>query len=257
MSPDPAEEITDNAALGGRLRLLQPRKGHRFGHDAILLAAATPAKAGDHVVELGAGVGAAGLAVAARVPGIRLTLVEIDPMLTALAVRNIARNELAESATAVCLDVAAEGELFAAAGLPAGCAEHVLLNPPFYDPRQNTLSPDVRRRAAHAGGRDVLDTWVAAAHRLLRASGVLTLIYRADGRDDVLAALSAGFGRVVILPILPRQDEQAIRVIVCASKDGHGPTRLLSGMPLNNSSDKPTEDAEAVLRHAAALKMGD
>jgi tRNA1(Val) A37 N6-methylase TrmN6 len=257
MSPEPAEEITDNAALGGRLRLLQPRKGHRFGHDAILLAAATPARAGDHVVELGAGVGAAGLAVAARVPGIRLTLVEIDPLLTALAVRNIARNGLAESATAVCLDVAAEVELFAAKGLPAGCADLVLMNPPFYDPRQNTLSPDARRRAAHAGGRDVLDTWVSAAYRLLRARGVLTLIYRADGRDDVAAALSAGFGRVVMLPILPRQNEPAIRVIVCASKGEQGPARLLSGMPLNDSSGKPTEEAEATLRHAAALKMGD
>ena len=76
--------------LGGRLRLRQPARGHRFGHDAILLAAACPARAGEQVVDLGAGVGAAGLALAARVDGMPVTLVEIDPQLAALAAENAA-----------------------------------------------------------------------------------------------------------------------------------------------------------------------
>src|SRR5207248_3144063 len=58
-------EFTDDAVLGGRMRVVQSRTGHRVGHDAILLATATPARSGDRVIELGAGVGAAGLAVAA------------------------------------------------------------------------------------------------------------------------------------------------------------------------------------------------
>src|SRR5271155_2633391 len=91
MADEPLEtrpDLTDDAALGGRLRLLQPRRGHRFGHDAILLAAATPARDGDRVADLGAGVGAAGLALASRVTGARITLIEIDPYLTALAEEN-------------------------------------------------------------------------------------------------------------------------------------------------------------------------
>ncbi len=56
-----AAEITEDGFLGGQLRLRQPRGGHRAGHDAILLAAATPARSGDRVVDLGAGVGAPGL----------------------------------------------------------------------------------------------------------------------------------------------------------------------------------------------------
>src|SRR3954467_1857941 len=73
--PDTVGDVTDDAVLGGRLRLLQPRRGHRFGHDAILLAAATQARAGEHAVEFGAGVGAAGLALAARCPDVRVTLI--------------------------------------------------------------------------------------------------------------------------------------------------------------------------------------
>jgi tRNA1(Val) A37 N6-methylase TrmN6 len=256
MSPDLAEQITDDAALGGRLRLLQLRKGHRFGHDAILLAAATPAQAGDRVVEFGAGVGAAGLAVAARVPGIRLTLVEMEPSLAALAARNIARNGFAESATAICLDVTVSAETFAASGLAAGCADCVTMNPPFYDPAETAHSPDARRRIAHLGGRDLLFAWVVAACRLLRMGGTLTLIYRADALDDVREVLLPDFGRAAILPILPKQDARAIRVIVTAVKGSHGPARVLTGLSLNDAAGKPTQQAEAVLRHAAALNLG-
>ena len=64
-------EFTEDGFLGGQLRLRQPKSGHRAGHDAILLAAATPARAGDRVADFGAGVGAAGLALATRVAGIR------------------------------------------------------------------------------------------------------------------------------------------------------------------------------------------
>src|SRR6185436_7138596 len=92
---DPAAaEITDDAVLGGRLRLRQPRRGHRVGHDAILLAAACPARAGDHVVDLGAGVGGAGLALAIRVPGTTVTLLEVDPQLAMLAAENARLNAL-------------------------------------------------------------------------------------------------------------------------------------------------------------------
>ncbi|MGN1289768.1 MAG: methyltransferase, partial [Bradyrhizobium sp.] len=111
----PAAEITEDGFLGGQLRLRQPRGGHRAGHDAILLAAATPARSGDRVVDLGAGVGAAGLSVARRVRGIDLVLVEIDPAMAELARNNAGANAI--MAEVVILDVEADAPAFAAAGL--------------------------------------------------------------------------------------------------------------------------------------------
>src|SRR5579859_6230635 len=122
-------DLTDDAVLGGRLRLWQPRRGHRVGHDAILLAAATPAREGDRAADLGAGVGAAGLALASRVPGLRIALVEVVGSLASLAALNATRNQLAGRVDAVALDVAASAEDFAAAGLPAGSCDIVLMNP--------------------------------------------------------------------------------------------------------------------------------
>src|SRR5438309_2705953 len=99
---DPGE-FSEDGFLGGKLRLRQLKSGHRAGHDAMLLAAATPARAGDRVVDFGAGVGAAGLAVAKRVAGIDLVLVEIDATLAALARHNAAANAI--TAEVIVLDV--------------------------------------------------------------------------------------------------------------------------------------------------------
>ena len=146
--------------LGGRLRLTQKKRGHRVGHDAILLAAATDARPGDRVIEFGAGVGAAGLALAVRCPEVDVTLVEIDPELSGIAAENIVRNGLAERVRAVTLDVTAPADEFAARGIGPGSADRVLMNPPFNDPARQNVSPDPGRRAAHAAGDGVLAEWV-------------------------------------------------------------------------------------------------
>src|SRR5487761_1661316 len=103
-----SDELTEDAFLGGRLRLRQPKSGHRAGHDAMLLAAATPARPGDRVVDFGSGVGAAGLAVAKRVAGIKPLLVEIDERLSELARANAIANAIA--AEVLVLDVTSTAE---------------------------------------------------------------------------------------------------------------------------------------------------
>ncbi len=247
-------EVTQDAALGGRLRLKQLKRGHRFGHDSILLAAAVPAKPGDRVVELGAGIGAAGLALAWRVPDIDLTLVEIEPALVALAEENIAANGFAGKVRAVKLDVAAPARRLAAAGIAAGSADHVLMNPPFNDPAHQA-SPDRLRRRAHAADDGTLAVWIGAAERMLRAGGRLTLIGRADGLQGILSLLNENCGGISVLPIHPSGDKPAIRAICSAIKNRHGPLRLLPGLVLNEGDGTPSAAAEALLREGAPLSL--
>jgi tRNA1(Val) A37 N6-methylase TrmN6 len=248
-----ANPTSEDALLGGRLVLRQPLRGHRFGHDAVLLAAATPARAGEHAIELGAGVGAAGLALARRVEGLAVTLLELDPDLAALARENAARNLLSERVQAVCLDVAARPAQFAAAGLGSDAADQVLMNPPFNAP--HNPSPDPSRRLARAASPGTLGQWIDTAARLLRPQGALTLIWRADGLADVLAALTAGFGAIAIMPIYPKPGAPAIRVLIGAAKASHAPMALLPGLILADSDNKPTAQAQAILRDGAALSL--
>jgi tRNA1(Val) A37 N6-methylase TrmN6 len=246
-------QTSDDAVLGGRLLLRQPLRGHRFGHDAILLAAATDGRSGEHAVDLGAGVGAAGLALAARVAGLRVTLIEIDAGLCELAARNARSNGLADRVQTLMLDVSNLNGL-TAAGLGPASADRVLMNPPFNDPSH--ASPDAGRRKAHVTEPDTLSRWIAAAGHLLKPAGVLTLIWRADGWPAVRAALAPAFGSLAVLPIVPREGAAAIRVLVRAQKDGRMPAVTRPALALNDSRGRPTAAAEAVLRGGETLAFG-
>jgi tRNA1(Val) A37 N6-methylase TrmN6 len=250
---DPASEFTEDAFLGGQLRLRQPRSGHRAGHDAMLLAAATSARAGDRVVDFGAGVGAAGLAVARRVKGIELVLVEIDETLAGLARDNAVSNAIA--ADVIRLDVTSAADAFAAVGLPPDSADAVLMNPPFNDSVRHRASPDRAREIAHVARPATLASWIHAARRILKSGGVLTLIWRADGLAEVLAALDRGFGSLAILPVHGDPKMPAIRVLIRAIKGGKAPTEMHAALMLNNESAVPNKQVQELLAGKGILPL--
>ena len=244
MPADTADNVTDDAILNGRLRLLQPRRGHRFGHDAILLAAAIAAQPGEHLVEFGAGVGAASLALLVRISGIDVTLVEIDPGLAALATENLARNGFTSRARAVTADVGALGD---GNVIEPASADHVFMNPPF-NTDSHQPAPDSGRRNAHHGAADVLPRWLGAARMLLKPSGYITVIWRADGLDALLETLRPAFGSISVRPVYPGPGRTAIRVIVSARLGGKAALRLAPPLVLNDAAQKPSPAAEAILR---------
>ncbi len=247
-------EITDDGILNGRLRLFQPRRGHRFGHDAILLAAATPAKPGDCVVEFGAGVGAASLSLLARVPDIDVTLIDVMPALTALASQNIARNGFEKQARAMTLDVGGADSVFDDAGLRAASFDVVLMNPPFNDASLQA-SPDAIRRTAHMASHDTLRSWLHNAAHLLRPSGCVSLIWRSDAQDAVIEQLGAAFGTVTILPVHPAPAQPPIRILVNARKGASGTSRVLAGLTLTDKDRRPSAEAETIMRGGMSLPL--
>jgi tRNA1(Val) A37 N6-methylase TrmN6 len=249
--PADKQSVTDDAILNGRLRLLQPKRGHRFGHDAVLLAASVSAKPKDHAVEFGSGVGAASHALLARVAGIRVTLIEIDPVLADLAAQNIARNGFAASARVTVVDAGATVRMFSAKGLAPGSADHAFMNPPFND--ETRPSPDRMKKRAHVASDKLLSNWITAATRLLHANGTLTGIWRADSLARVLEALSKNYGAISVLPVHGKDGEPAIRVVVSAIKGGRAPLTLRAPLILNDRNNRPTAEAEAVMRDLTPL----
>jgi tRNA1(Val) A37 N6-methylase TrmN6 len=250
---DPVSEFTEDAFFGGQLCLRQLRSGHRAGHDAMLLAAATPARSGDRVVDFGAGVGAAGLAVAKRVPGIELVLVEFDSVLAGLARGNAASNAIA--ADVVVLDVTSGNDAFAAAGLSPDSVDVVLMNPPFNDSARHRASPDRAREIAHVARPATLENWIHASRRILKSGGVLSLIWRADGLAEVLAALDRGFGSLAILPVHGDAKMPAIRLLIRAVKGGKAPTQIHAALMLNDESAVPNKQVQEILAGKGVLPL--
>jgi tRNA1(Val) A37 N6-methylase TrmN6 len=250
---DLPRQFTEDAFLGGKLRLRQLKSGHRAGHDAMLLAAATSARSGDRVVDFGAGVGAAGLAVAKRVAGIELVLVEIDELLADLARGNAIANTIA--ADVVVLDVMSAAAEFAVTGLMPDSVDVVLMNPPFNDSTRHRASPDKARASAHVATEETLEGWIHAARRILKSGGVLTMIWRADGLAELLAALDRGFGSVAILPVHSDAASPAIRVLVRAIKGGGAPLRMHAALILNSEAAMPNQEVQEILAGKAVLPL--
>jgi tRNA1(Val) A37 N6-methylase TrmN6 len=250
---EPCHEFTEDAFLGGKLHLRQPKSGHRAGHDAILLAAATPARSGDRVIEFGAGVGAAGLAVAKRVAGIKLVLVEIDEGLAELARGNAVSNAIV--ADLIVLDVTSGPGAFEAAGLSVDSADVVLMNPPFNDSARHRASPDKARASAHVATPATLESWIHASRRILKSGGVLAMIWRADGIAELLAALDRGFGGLAIVPVHADATSPAIRLLVRAIKGGKAPTRVEPALILNDEFARPNQKAQDILAGKGTLPL--
>ena len=252
--PEAASEARTSldAILGGGLRLRQFVRGHRIGADAVLLAAAAGAPA-RHLVDVGTGVGAVGLALLQRWPDARGDLIEIDDGLAALARGNAALNGLDGRARILCVD-ALSARLRREAGLADGEADLVVTNPPFFDAATVRASPDPRRARAHvAASEGGLEAWISAALALLAPGGRFVMIHRADALAAILAAFGKRVGAGAVRPVHPSADAPAIRALIAAVKGSKAPLRILPGLALNEASGAFTPFAEAVHRGAATI----
>ncbi len=248
-APISTDETTEDAILGGRVVVRQPREGFRVAIDSVLLAAAVPARAGDLIFEPGTGVGAAALCLLRRVPECRVVGLELQSALAALARENGARNDLGSSFEVVEGDVAAPSSR-----ITPGTFSHVMINPPYLEPARARAPRAAARAAAMVEGEAALDRWIAAALRALRHKGSLTMIHRADRLPDILAALDGRAGETVVFPIWPeRLRNRAIRVIVRARKGISAPFRLTGGLVLHAQGGGYAPEAEAVLRDGKPL----
>lgn len=236
-------ELTDDAFLGGRLQILQPKRGYRAGIDAVFLAASVPANREHTVLELGAGVGVASLCLARRVPGVQITGLEIQTDLVAIAQENIARNDLQEKLTII------EGDLDSLPGdLNQRSFDHVVLNPPFYERESAVGAPNQSKFVSKIGTGLLLEDWIASALKRLKPNGHITVIHLAEQLDRLLACLESKTGKAKIYPLWPKQNSSASRVIVTATKGSAAPVCLLPGMMLHVKGGEYTPEANAVLR---------
>ncbi|WP_116085345.1 tRNA1(Val) (adenine(37)-N6)-methyltransferase [Tropicimonas sp. IMCC34011] len=247
---EPAEPLTRDAFLGGRLTLLQPAKGFRAGIDAVLLASACPAKSGQSVLDLGCGVGTAALCLATRVPGLHLTGLERDAAIADLARRN-------SDAAGIAMEVLTGDIAAPPPALKAMSFDHVIANPPYFDAARATAATDAYRDSAMR--EDVpLAAWTHLAAKRLRPGGWLTFIQRADRLGDLLgAAEHAGFGSLRIQPIAGRAGHLARLVLLNGRKGGRGALELAAPFILHegpahiSDGDDFTSAASAILRDGA------
>lgn len=247
--------MTDDAFLGGKLKVLQPEKGYRAGIDAVFLGAAIPVKDGDTVFELGIGAGVASLCVLARNPNIHITGVEASTRYAILCEQNAKRNNFTDSLRVIHAD-AKDAMRRDLTEMPEhGSFAHAFANPPFFDEGKVTPSPSILKAQAHAFGPDDLETWIKVLHAMVTLRGSVTLVHRAETLGKLLTAMEPKFGDIRVAPLYSRIGSAASRVIVQGIKGSKAPMQLLPGMILHGEDNNFTADAEAVLREGATWSL--
>jgi tRNA1(Val) A37 N6-methylase TrmN6 len=235
--------LTEDALLGGRVQLLQPARGYRVAIDAVLLAAAVDAAPGQRILDLGAGVGAVGLCLAARLAGCSVVGIELQPALAELAERNANLNGMAERVRTVVHDLAKP--------LPAdlGRFDHVVTNPPYLAAAVADPSPDPSKALATVESSADLARWLAAATAAAEPAGTLLIIHRSDRLDEILGHLARlGWADIAVKRLPP-----AARILVRARRADRWTRRDAPPLTLHRPGGGYTAEAEAILRHAGAL----
>jgi tRNA1(Val) A37 N6-methylase TrmN6 len=253
-----ALDVSCDAILDGRVKLSQPRKGHRAGTDAILLAAAAPADVNGLVLDIGAGVGTAGLVLALRCPALRFGLVENDPELVSLAQSNLLLNELEGRGQVHEADIFSRSSRDAA-GLRPEMAELVVTNPPYADPDRARISPVAGKQKAHvmpkaASENDMtpLTAWIRACLALLAPGGTFLMIHRPEALPDIIAAAGQRIGGIGVMPIHSLKDKAASRILIRGKKGSRAPFSLVPALILQEHG-RFTPEAEALHRGEAII----
>lgn len=225
----------------------------------MMLAAAVPDGFAGRLVDFGAGVGAAGIAVASRCARAQVVLAEKSPEMADFARQTIAHPGNAHLASRLSLiqaDVTLAGKARAAAGLPDNAFDFAIMNPPFNN-AADRATPDALKRAAHVMDEGMFESWLRSAAAVVRPHGGVAIIARPISLEPILRALQGRFGGLRIVPVHPRAHEPAIRIIVRAALGSRAGLRLMPALVIHDDGRSSggvfSEKADAISNGRAPL----
>ncbi len=243
------EETIDDF-LGGNVRLIQPASGYRVSMDTVMLAAAVPAKAGERIIEGGVGTGGATICLAHRVADVTVNGIEREDEMIDFARRNVEFNDLQDR---VVINKACITDLT----VEEGQYDHVMVNPPYLAEGHGIRPPSENKGLAHMDSGTTLRDWMRFCVYKAKVKGTITIVYRADRVDEIIAHLHRRVGELKIMPLWPRTGVPAKRVIVQGRKGVRGAASILPGMPLHGEVERYTKEAKSILWDGGALNLKD
>ncbi len=257
---DTAPDHTVDAFHRGAFHLVQPsRKGHRAGTDAMMLAASVPSRFSGRLADLGAGAGAAGLAVASRCGKSRVTLLERSPDMVGFArfsLQHPLNEHLADRCDVLETDVRLDDRTRRTI-LGDNSFDWAIMNPPFNSGLDHA-SPDALRREAHVmEDGEVFFDWLKTAGWLVRPAGGVSVIARPISLPAILAAMRPYFGKYEVKALHPRVEKAAIRIVVRARRGAAEELSIAPPLVLHDpGSDRLSAAADDISNGRASL-FGD
>ena len=197
--------------------ILQSQSGFRFGMDAVLLAEFTEIRPAERVLDLGCGNGILPLLLAARVPDLHMTGLELNADSAELAGRNMAYNHLEDR---ILIE---EGDIREAVSRFGAASFDVLVsNPPYMILSHGKVSPNRQIAMARHEVSCTFRDLVGSAAGLLRDHGRLYLVHRPFRLAEILDTLREFHLEPKRMRLVhPFADREANLVLIEAVRGGH------------------------------------
>ncbi len=236
------QEETLDTLFGGRLKIIQKRKGYRFSVDALLLAHFAPPGLKGRVLDLGTGCGIIPLILIFRHKGLKATGMEIQPSLADLARRNAALNRFSSRIEIWEKDLKALDR-----ENRGGTFDVVFSNPPYRQVGSGRINPRQEKALARHEIKATLKDVLQAAHHLLKEKGRLLMIYPASRATDLIQEMR----KIHLEPkrvqfIHSHQKDEARLMLVEAIKEGRAQIKVLPPLFLYDSGNQYTPEAQGL-----------
>ena len=239
------EDETVESLFGGRLKILQKKKGYRYTIDSVLLAHFVEPKKGDRIIELGAGSGVISLLLAFRNPGVRVTGLELQAELADMAARSVSINGLEGRVKMICGDVRKAAEF-----LETRSQDVAVFNPPYRKMGSGQVNPATEKALArHEIAGSIADFLKAASHAL-EAGGRICMIYPCSRMVEAIHRMRAGKMEPKRLRMVhSRPGSRGDFILVEGMKGGGEELAVLPPLFIYKESEGYSEELEALFRN--------
>ena len=167
------DETLEDLQLKG-LKLLQKKKGFRFGMDSVLLADFADIRPKDTVADFGTGNGVLPLLLIGREKGETFCGFDVLPEAVEMAQRTMHMNGLENRVSLFCEDAAQAERVLGPSAVNA-----IICNPPYSRPGTSLRNPGTAKATARHQEPELLWRFLKCAYRLLKGKGRMALVYPA------------------------------------------------------------------------------
>ncbi len=240
----------DSIALRGAgvIAVSQPRKGHRFTLDSILLADFCRVKPKERVLEPGAGTGVISIALAKKHPRSLFYPVEIQPELVELCEQNAKNNGVKHNIITVKRDIR---RLYQS--INPGGFDLVVTNPPYTRAGTGKISPFPGRRMARQDLLGRIEFWLDL-QKFLKQGGRYTIVFPAGRLAELLSLMrERGLEPKRLRIAHPGEQKPASVVLVEAVKSGGPGLEVLPPLIVHQKDGGYTQEVCAIYGHDSAL----
>lgn len=225
----------------GVVTIAQPKRGHRFTLDSLLLADFSRIKPKDRVLEPGAGTGVISILLARKHSRSRFYPVEIQQELIDACERNRVQNGVEKNVITIHRDIR---RLYQS--ISPGSFDVIVTNPPYIKEGTGRKSPDHGRLVARQDLLGRIEFWLEL-QKFLKQRGRYNVIFPARRLPELFSLMrDRNLEPKRVKMVHPYSDKPASLALVEAVKEGGTGIEVLPPLIVHQSDGSYTKEMQSI-----------